>query len=200
VAGQRDVMIAIFSAFAGFTAFGAVIATFLASSEALPWIAAWSGGHGVQEARQKAEAAAQQLSPEARKAALDEAKAAERWARRRRVIYLWCVAVGMAAASIVSGLGLVFCIIWLREGSAAGLARADWAYRWSDYLLVTEVVLITLITLVAAGGATFYVVKTGPKTAEFLKAASVPESVRVPSSGDLLAQLPLEAPADDGTA
>lgn len=40
MAAQREVMITFFSAFAGFSAFGAVIATFLASSNALPRLAA----------------------------------------------------------------------------------------------------------------------------------------------------------------
>lgn len=48
VEAQRDVLVAFFGAFAGFSAFGAVIASFLASSNALPWLGAlWGGGEAV---------------------------------------------------------------------------------------------------------------------------------------------------------
>ena len=40
MATQQDVMIAFFGAFAGFSAFGTVIATFLVSSNALPRLGA----------------------------------------------------------------------------------------------------------------------------------------------------------------
>jgi uncharacterized membrane protein len=195
VAGQQDVMIAFFSAFAGFTAFGAVIATFLASSQALPWIAAWWGGHGVQEAREKAATRAE------RRARRKAATPAERWAGRRRAIALWSIAVGMALAALVSCVGLIFSVVWLRAGSAAAIAGAHWAYQWTGYLLIAEVALITAITLIAAAGATVYVIKTGPKTADFLVAANVPAGVRVPSSSpQMLGEAGPEAPMEGATA
>jgi uncharacterized membrane protein len=194
VAGQQDVMIAFFSAFAGFTAFGAVIATFLASSQALPWIAAWWGGHGVQEAREKAATRAE------RRARRRAATGAERWAYRRRAIALWSVAAGMGLAAIVSCVGLIFSFVWLRAGSAAAIAAAHWAYQWTGYLLIAEVALITAVTLIAAVGATLYVINTGPKTAAFLQAANIPEGVRVPSSSpEMLGQAGPDA-AIEGTA
>jgi hypothetical protein len=195
VAGQQDVMLAFFSAFAGFTAFGAVIATFLASSQALPWIAAWWGGHGVQEAQEKAATRAE------RRARRKAATGAERWAYRRRATALWSVAVGMGLAAIVSCAGLIFSVVWLRAGSAAAIAAAHWAYQWTGYLLIAEVALVTAITLVAAVGATLYVVKTGPKTADFLVAANVPAGVRVPSSSpQMLGEAGPEAPMEGATA
>jgi uncharacterized membrane protein len=195
VAGQQDVMIAFFSAFAGFTAFGAVIATFLASSQALPWIAAWWGGHGVQEAREKAATRAE------RRARRKAATPAERWAGRRRATALWSVAVGMGLAAIVSCVGLIFSVVWLRAGSPAAIAAAHWAYQWTGYLLIAEVALVTAITLVAAVGATLYVIKTGPKTADFLVAANVPAGVRVPStSPQMLGEAGPEAPMEGATA
>lgn len=195
MAGQQDVMIAFFSAFAGFTAFGAVIATFLASSEALPWIAAWWGGHGVQEARQKAATRAE------RRARRKEATGAERWAYRRRAIALWSVAAGMGLAAIVSCAGLILSVVWLRAGSASAIAAAHWAYQWTGYLLIAEVGLITAITLIAAVGATLYVINTGPKTAAFLQTTNVPEGLRVPSSSpELLGQAGPDAPIEGATA
>ena len=79
-AAQREVMITFFSAFAGFSAFGAVIATFLASSNALPRLAASWGGHGHAEARQ--------LPP-----GPDRDRAEVRAGRRRRVV-IWSAAGG----------------------------------------------------------------------------------------------------------
>jgi hypothetical protein len=55
---QREVLIAFLGAFAGFSAFGAVIATFLASGNALQWLGALWGGHGLREATEDGHATA----------------------------------------------------------------------------------------------------------------------------------------------
>jgi hypothetical protein len=153
VAAQREVMITFFSAFAGFSAFGAVIATFLASSNALPRLAASWGGHGHTEARQLP-------------AGPGRDRAELRAGRRRRVV-IWSAASGIGLAALVSCLGLCISFVWLRA-DAHGVATGSGAYRWTGYLLLAEVVLITVITLLAAGSAAWYAVVAGPRSGEFI--------------------------------
>jgi hypothetical protein len=154
MAAQREVMITFFSAFAGFSAFGAVIATFLASSNALPRLAASWGGHGHAEARQLP------LGP-------DRDRAELRAGRRRRVV-IWSAAGGIGLAALVSCLGLCISFLWLRADARGVAAGWGGAYRWTGYLLLTEVLLITVITLLAAGSAAWYAVVAGPRSGEFI--------------------------------
>jgi hypothetical protein len=144
---QRDVLIAFFGAFAGFSAFGVVIATFLASSNALPWLGAMWGGHGLHEAA-------------------DEGSEAGFFTRNRRVILVWAVGGGIGLAALVSCTGLIISFIWLQESTAAHAATGGWAYDWTGILLIVEVVLITAITLLVTLSAAWFAVMQGPKTIE----------------------------------
>ena len=154
MAAQREVMITFFSAFAGFSAFGAVIATFLASSNALPRLAAWWGGHGHMEARQ--------LPP-----GPGRDRAELRAGRRRRVV-IWTAAGGIGLAALVSCIGLCISFLWLRADARGVATGWGGVYRWTGYLLLTEVLLITVITLLAAGSAAWYAVAAGPRSGEFI--------------------------------
>lgn len=154
MAAQREVMITFFSAFAGFSAFGAVIATFLASSNALPRLAASWGGHGHTEARQ--------LPP-----GPGRDRAELRAGRRRRVV-IWSAAGGIGLAALVSCLGLCISFVWLRADAHGVATGSGGAYRWTGNLLLAEVVLITVITLLAAGSAAWYAVVAGPRSGEFI--------------------------------
>ena len=169
MAAQHDVVIAFLGAFAGFSAFGAVIATFLASSDALPRFAAWWGA--------RARAEAEQLPTDRGR---DEAM---RWAGRRRVILLWSAGAAVALAALVSGLGLVTSFLWLHAWAGGGAVGWGWAYRWTGYLLVIEVVLITAITVLAMGTAVWFAVKTGPKTEDVTKPAAPGGPPEVPGPG-----------------
>jgi hypothetical protein len=146
---QREVLIAFFGAFAGFSAFGAVIATFLASSNALPWLGALWGGHGLKEAAEEGRAGA-----------------AGFWTRNRRAILVWAVGGGIGVAALVSCIGLMISFFWLRASTAANGASEGWEYRWTGVLLVIEVVLITLITLLVTLSASWFAIRQGPKTIE----------------------------------
>src|SRR5208282_193417 len=149
---QQDVLIAFFGAFAGFSAFGAVIATFLASSNALPWLGALWGGHGLREA-------------------VDEGRGAGVgfWTRNRRAILVWAVGGGIGLAALVSCIGLVISFFWLRASTAANAVSEGWAYQWTGVLLVIEVLLITSITLLVTVSAAWFAIQQGPKTIEIYK-------------------------------
>jgi hypothetical protein len=137
-AAQRDVLIAFFSAFSGFTAFGAVIATFLASSDALSWLGAFWGWHGLNE--------------------VHEGGKPGFVVRNRRGILLWAVGGGIGLAALVSCAGLVISFFWLDASTAPDAVGGGWAYRWAGVLLLIEVGLITAITLLIAVSSAFYAV------------------------------------------
>jgi hypothetical protein len=150
---MQNVMIAFFGAFAGFSAFGTVIATFLVSSDALSGIGARWGAEGINKAIRRHPA-----GPERNKAL--------RWARNRRVTLLWSTGGVVILAALVSALGLVFSYLWLHHHTSGSTDGWGWAYRWTGRLLVTEVILITLITLLAMLIAVWFAVKGGTKTEE----------------------------------
>lgn len=155
MATQQDVMIAFFGAFAGFSAFGTVIATFLVSSNALPRLGARWGAHGVKHAQANLHDAARKLTI--------------RWAQRRRSVLLWSAGGLVALAALVSALGLVASFLWLHAHASGGAVGWGWAYKWTGYLLVAEVTLITLITVLAMGTAVWFAIKTGPTTEDLLR-------------------------------
>jgi hypothetical protein len=138
-AAQRDVLIAFFSAFSGFTAFGAVIATFLASSDALSWLGAFWGSHGLNE--------------------VHEGRKPRFVVRNRRGILLWAVGGGIGLAALVSCAGLVISFFWLDASTAPDAVGGGWAYRWAGVFLLIEVGLITAITLLIAVSSALYTVK-----------------------------------------
>jgi uncharacterized membrane protein len=152
VDAQRDVLIGFFGAFAGFSAFGAVIATFLATSNALPWLGAFWGGHGLAEAEEEGRGSTVGF-----------------WTRNRRVILIWTATGGIGLAALVSCLGLIISFFWLHASTAANDASMGWQYEWTGVLLLIEVVLITLITLLVTISAALYAVKQGTKTIELYR-------------------------------
>jgi hypothetical protein len=157
-------MIAFFGAFAGFSAFGTVIATFLVSSDALQRLAAGWAAHAVTEA---IEDAAKEKEAEGGSAHPDES--AVKWAKRRRVILLSTVGVAVVVASVVSACGLVISGMWLRASTRADVASWTWAYMWTGRLLGIEVALITVITVFLMVTAVVFAVKYGQKTEDALK-------------------------------
>jgi hypothetical protein len=106
---QREVLIAFLGAFAGFSAFGAVIATFLASSNALPWLGALWGGHALQEAAEDGHAAAIGF-----------------WTRNHRAILVWRRdrARGPCALHRADEQSL------LAECGTAANVSEGWEYQW----------------------------------------------------------------------
>jgi hypothetical protein len=112
------------------------------------------GANRIAEANEKTD-------PEDRKNAI-------KWAKRRRVILLWSVGAAVAAASLVSGAGLLISALWLHESSRADIASWNWAYPSTTYLLGIEVALITVITVSTMGIAVWSAVKYGQKTEDLL--------------------------------
>ena len=149
-------MVAIFGAFAGFSAFGTVIATFLVSGNALQRIAAWWGAHGIKEALKLQD-------PNASEAGV-------RRALRRRVVVLWSAGVLVTLAALVSALGLLTSFWWLHTHARYGSADWGWTYKSAGYLLGADVVLITVITALTMAVAVLSAVRDGPKTEDFLPA------------------------------
>jgi hypothetical protein len=155
MSAQQNVMMAFFGAFAGFTAFGTVVASFLVSSNALPRLAALWGAHGVEEA---------QGLP-----AGPERDRAMRWARRRRVLVLWSIGGAVAVAALISACGLLTSGLWLYASARGSPAGWKWAYTSAGYLFAIEVGLITLITALTMVAAVLAAVRYGQKTEDVVK-------------------------------
>ena len=156
MAAQQGVMIAFFGAFAGFSAFGTIIATFLISRDGLQRLAARWAARAVAEALKRSS---------------DPGGSAIKWARRCRVIFLWSVGGAVAVASLVSALGLLTSGLWLYAHTRADVGGWTWAYRSTGYLLGIEVALITVIAVLVMATAVWSAVKYGQKTEDALKSA-----------------------------
>jgi len=169
MATRSDVMVAIFGAFAGFSAFGTVIATFLVSGNALQRIAARWGAHGIEEA----------LKLRDRKAR----KAGVRRALRRRVVVLWSAGILVTLAALVSALGLLASFWWLHTHTRGGSVGWGWTYKLAGYLLAADAFLITVITALTMAIAVWSAVKDGAKTEDFIRAAARRRPLATAGSG-----------------
>ena len=165
-----DVILAIFGAFATFTAFGAAVVGFVAAGGVVQSLASWWEQHGKTEAIEKA--AKRQLKLNARREQPGAGKAqpgagkaqpsAAKWlgkafknAGRRSPFTSVISGVIIGLVVLISGLGLIFSFIWLDAYSHGSTANVQWAYSWIVRLFCVEVALLTLATLAAVGGATF---------------------------------------------
>lgn len=161
MAAQPDVMIAFFGAFAGFSAFGTIIATFLISGDGLQRLAARWGARAVREAEGR-----MPVNPnESDKKVYENAV---KWAKRRRTIFLWSVGGAVAVASVVSAFGLLTSGLWLSAHTRTHVAGWMWAYKSTEYLLAIEVALITVITVFVMATAVWSAVKFGETTEDAL--------------------------------
>lgn len=133
--GQKDLMTTLFSAFAGFSAFGAAIVAFLAAGGALQSSSDWLRQHGVA-------LTAKLGMPGLQRRAQKEAD---------RVSTGLIVLTGAIIAVLVvlpSGLGLLSSFTWL-HADASGTAQAmSWAYTATVFLFWWEAIAITAVTIV----------------------------------------------------
>jgi heme/copper-type cytochrome/quinol oxidase subunit 2 len=128
-----DLVIALFGAFATFTAFGAAIAGFVAAGGVVQSLASWWAQHGEAEAFEKPR-------PDTRVRRLLKS------ARKRTSGTIWPVAGIIIAVILISGAGLVFSSIWLYAYTDGSVSGVSWAYSWAISLFWTEVPLLSLAT------------------------------------------------------
>ena len=127
-AAQQSAMNSLFTAFAGFAAFGAAIIAVLAGGGTLQKFASLWVDHARQEHPGNSRA------------------------------LLWCrklIVIGTPALIIIlvvlgSGAGMLFSFFWLRAGGSGGWG---WAYHASVVMFVFEVAGVTAATLFAVGAA-----------------------------------------------
>jgi len=119
---QQSVMNSLFTAFAGFTAFGAGIVAVLAS------------GGAVQKMADRLASRAQQEYPRAA------------WCRRLDPIMIVSLTALVCLVVLGSGAGLLLSFLWLH---AAGSGGWGWAYGVSVDLFECEIASMTLVTFVA---------------------------------------------------
>jgi hypothetical protein len=119
---QQSVMNSLFTAFAGFTAFGAGIVAVLAS------------GGAVQKMADRLASRAEQEYPGAG------------WCRRLDPIMIAVLATLVCLVVLGSGAGLLLSFLWLHGG---GPGAWSWAYGASVDLFECEVASITMVTFVA---------------------------------------------------
>ena len=135
VVGSEDLMIALFSAFASFSAFGAAIGGFLATGGGIQTaIYRWKA-HGLEEVDQKVNKG--KLVGETR------IRRAKRFAKLRP-LWFWVVAVLIGLVALASGLGLFSSFWWLYTGTG-------WAIKGTVYLFEFVAVSLTLVTVLAVG-------------------------------------------------
>jgi hypothetical protein len=128
-----DLVMALFAAFATFTAFGAAIAGFVAAGGAVQALASWWAQHGEAEAFEKPR-------PDTRVRRLLKS------ARKRTPGTIWPVAGIIIAVILISGAGLVSSSIWLYAYSDGSVSGVSWAYSWAISLFWAEVPLLSLAT------------------------------------------------------
>jgi hypothetical protein len=135
LAGQKDLMTTLFTAFAGFSAFGAAIVAFLAGGGALQTAADWWRQHRLTGT-----------------AALPWPTGRQRADRRAAKRSTWAVVLtGAVIAALVvlpSGLGLLSSFSWLRASAGGSPGRWSWTYSASIYLFLWEAAAITVVTVV----------------------------------------------------
>jgi hypothetical protein len=119
---QQSVMNSLFTAFAGFTTFGAAIVAVLAS------------GGAVQKMADRLASRAEQEYPRAS------------WCRRLDPIVIVSLTALICLVVLGSGAGLLLSFLWLH---AAGSGAWSWAYGVSVDLFECEVASMTLVTFVA---------------------------------------------------
>jgi hypothetical protein len=124
---QQSVMNSLFTAFAGFTAFGAGIIAVLAS------------GGAVQKMADRLASRAERDHPRAT------------WCRLVDPIMIVSLAALVCLVVLSSGAGLLLSFLWLRAGGSGGWG---WAYGASVDLFESEIASITLVTFVAVVAAT----------------------------------------------
>ncbi len=131
-----DLVMALFAAFATFTAFGAAIAGFVAAGGAVQSLASSWAQHGEAEAFEKPR-------PDTK------VRTALKRARKRTTGTIWPVAAIIIAVILISGVGLVFSSIWLYAYSDGSVSGVSWAYSWAVSLFWAEVPLLSLATAAA---------------------------------------------------
>jgi hypothetical protein len=130
---HEDLITVLFSAFAGFTAFGAAIGGFLAAGGGVQdAIFKWTQ-HGLDEVAAKRKAGKLASERQVRRAM---------WLASHRVLALWLMAAFISLVVLASGLGLFTSFWWLYTGAA-------WSYRGAIYLFEAETVALTVVTLSA---------------------------------------------------
>lgn len=131
-----DLVMALFAAFATFTAFGAAIAGFVAAGGAVQTLASSWAQHGEAEAFEKPRSDF-------------KVRKALKGARKRTTGTIWPVAAIIIAVILISGAGLVFSSIWLYAYTDHSVASVSWAYSWAVSLFWAEVPLLSLATAAA---------------------------------------------------
>ena len=141
---NQGLVVALFGAFAGFSAFGVAIGGFLAAGGGIQSaIYNWQA-HGLREVEEKI--ARGELVAGTRRVAR-----AQRLAKLRKV-WFWGITVLIGLVVAASGCGLLASFWWLHTG-------AGWALRATMDLFIAEALSLTFVTLVsvaiaAAGAAT----------------------------------------------
>jgi hypothetical protein len=138
---HEDLIAALFSAFAGFTAFGVAVGGFLAAGGGIQHAVFDWTQHGLDEVEAKKAAGKLTSERQIRRAT---------WLANHRVVALWLMAVFIFLVVLVSGFGLFISFWWLYTG-------AGWSYRGAIYLFEAETIALTVVTLsavaIAASGS-----------------------------------------------
>lgn len=134
-----DLITALFTAFATFTAFGAAIAGFVAAGGVVQTVASWWAQHGAVEAQRD------KPSTGVRKALKN--------ARRRTPLTIGIVSSVIIVVILISGVGLVLSFVLLNGYDHGQQAHLNGLYLAVVVLFWIEVILLTLATVTAVFAA-----------------------------------------------
>lgn len=134
-----DLITALFTAFATFTAFGAAIAGFVAAGGVVQTVASWWAQHGEGEAQRD-------VSPTRLRKALKNT-------RRRTPVTIGVVSSVIIAVIVISGVGLILSFVLLDGYDHGQQAHLNGLYLTVVVLFWAEVLLLTLATVAAVFAA-----------------------------------------------
>ncbi|MGD0377093.1 MAG: hypothetical protein ABSB01_21230 [Streptosporangiaceae bacterium] len=144
-------MTTLLGAFATFSAFGVAVAAYLAAGGSFQKAADWWKWHGIQEA----------LGETGKKQ-----KRGLKQANRRPGFVIGPAAAVISLVVLASGVGLLFCFLWLRANVGGSAHGWGWTYPWAVDLFEAEAVALTIVTLAAVIIAAVSSVFPSPESAD----------------------------------
>jgi hypothetical protein len=140
MANNDALVMALFAAFATFTAFGAAVAGFVAAGGAVQTLTSWWTQHGEDEVREK--------TPSPR--GLARVLKIRQWSARAAIIV---VALIIIVVILISGAGIVLCFMWLDAYSHGAASGVPGIYTPIIVLFWIEALLLTAATAFAVSAA-----------------------------------------------
>jgi hypothetical protein len=175
-----DLITALFTAFATFTAFGAAIAGFVAAGGVVQTVASWWTQHGKAEAEKDMPASGLRKALKA--------------ARRRTPLTISVVSALIVVVVVISGVGLLLSSILLDDYAHDRMAHLGGVYPAVIGLFWAEVLLLTLATVAAVGaaaGTSIAGARSADKASEIAKTSSELDAALREAAIDCLGSRPI---------